>query len=331
MKTAFVSYIFFISILLGGCSTHSNPSYQSLNESLKEQVNNKDGALIKENLFPQVDEKIVAPGFYFKLNHPNDKDLSGNFRVGFDYRINLPYKVSIDTRGLTVQELIDKVVDSYRSFFKLGSPNVSFSLIERKYWVEIGGLVNKSGKYLVNSNTTFDELAAMAGGISSEAKTEYMTAKITQGETIIEVDLNQYYKTGDLSKFPPWKGGDVVFVKKLGGLTTIAPQMVRVLGDVRSPNDIPFVEGADIFYYILKAGGQNNTVDMEKYEIVRTINGEKRSIRFDPTKVETIPKIQAGDVLTLYPFRESFTERVLRTASYLGTIITAIAVLVIAL
>jgi hypothetical protein len=70
---------------------------------------------------------------------------------------------------------------------------------------------------------------------------------------------------------------------------------------------------------------------MEKYEIVRTINGEKRSIRFDPTKVDTIPKIQAGDVLTLYPFRESFTERVLRTASYLGTIITAVAVLVIAL
>jgi protein involved in polysaccharide export with SLBB domain len=331
MKTAFVSYLFFISILVSGCSSHSNPDYQSLNESLKEQVNSQDPQTIKENLFPQVDENLVAPGFYFKLNHPNDKDLSGNFRVGFDYKISLPYKITIDTKGLTVQDLADKVVSSYRSFFKSGSPNVSFSLIERKYWVEIGGLVNKSGKYLVNSNTTFDELAAMAGGISTEAKTEYMTAKITQGETVIEVDLNQYYKSGDLTKFPPWRGGDVVFVKKLGGLTSITPQMVRVLGDVRSPNDIPYVDGADLFYYILKAGGQNNTVDMEKYEIVRTINGQKQSIRFDPTKVDTIPKIQAGDVLTLYPFRESLTERVLRTASYLGTIITAIAVLVIAL
>ncbi|MFZ4715044.1 MAG: polysaccharide biosynthesis/export family protein [Bacteriovoracaceae bacterium] len=327
MKTILVSYLSLILITIG-CS-HSNPKYQTLNQSLTDDPITPD-ATVKENIYPAVDEHLVVPGFSFRLNHPNDKDLAGTYRVGFDGILHLPYKINIDTKNHTVQEVTEKVTQSYRSFFKPGSPNVTFNLIERKYWVEIGGLVNKSGKYLVNANTTFDELAAMAGGLTTEAKTEYMTAKITQGQTVIEVDLNQYYKSGDLSRFPPWHGGDIVFVKKLGGLSSLAPQMIKVLGDVRSPNDIPYIEGADLYYYVLKAGGQNNTVDMEKYEIVRTIDGVKKSIVFNPTKVETIPKLLAGDVLTLYPYHETMTERVLRAVSYVGTVITAVALLVIA-
>jgi hypothetical protein len=171
----------------------------------------------------------------------------------------------------------------------------------------------------------------MAQGISTEAKTEYMTAKITQGNKIYEVDLNQYYKNGDSTRFPHWQGADIVFIKKLSGDSTLSPQMVKVMGDVRTPSDIAFVEGADLYYYVLKAGGQNNTVDMYKYEIVRTIEGKKQAIVFDPSEVDTIPVLQAGDVLTLYPYRETATERFLRNLSYLGTIITAAAVLLIAL
>lgn len=325
--------LFTIILLQFGCAT-KNPDYKTLNESLqdKQAAGNSEKEITDPNaVYPLHDENKVAPGYSFRLSHPNDKDLSGSYKVNFEGLLHLPYKIKIDTKDKTVSEVTAKVQEAYRPFFRADSPPVSFTIAERKYWVEIGGLVNKSGKYLVNANTSFDELVAMAQGISSEAKTEYMTAKITQGTKVFEVDLNQYYKNGDATRFPHWQGGDFVFIKKLGGDSTLSPQMIKVMGDVRTPSDVAYIEGADLYYYVLKAGGQNNTVDMYKYEIVRTIDGKKQAIVFDPSEVDTIPVLHAGDVLTLYPYRETATERFLRNLSYLGTIITAAAVLLIAL
>lgn len=316
------------SVFITACSSKKT-DYKTLNDELKSHaeeaaVNNVPQA------FEVVDESKVAPGYSFHLSHPNDKELSGNFRVNFDGMLQLPYKIRINTKGLAINELINKVQQAYRPFFSSGSPGVNFSLHEKKYWVEVGGLVNKSGKYLVSQNTTFDELISLAQGISGEAKTDFLSAQITQGEKVFEVDLNLYYRSGDASRIPQWHGADIIFIKKAGGKGSMSATMVKMLGEVRSPGEVPFIEGADLYYYLTKAGGQTNTVDVEKYEIVRTVEHEKISIVFDPTKIDTVPVIQAGDVVTLYPFRETKTEKVLRNLSYLGTIIMATAILIIA-
>jgi protein involved in polysaccharide export with SLBB domain len=318
---------FNLVFFLASCSTRSKTKYETINDSLNKTPAQEEQA----TRFEEVDEALVAPGYAFRLSHPNDKDLAGLFRVQFDGTIILPYKIKLDTKGLKVDEFRSKVISTFQGFFKPGSPSVSFTLSEKKYWVEVDGLVNKSGKFLIEKNTSFDELMALAQGISKEAKTEDMTAKITQGDKIFEIDLNHYYSSGDKSDIPPWRGADLVFIKKTGGMESSSNRMVKILGEVRIPGDVPHLEGADLYYYLSKAGGQTNTVDIQKYEIIRTENNKKVAILFDPTKVETVPAIKAGDVIHLYPYRESLTEKTLRIISYLGTIITATAVLIIAL
>lgn len=327
MKFLHVLIIATLMVNFVACSSKKTKKYQTINDTSNQEHTEEHA---HEN-FAETDESLVAPGYSFRLSHPNDKDLSGSFRVQFDGSLILPYKIKINTHGMKVDELRNKVISTFQSFFKPGSPSVNFTLTEKKYWVEVDGLVNKSGKYLIDKTTSFDELMALAQGISKEAKTEELTAKITQGDKTYEVDLNHYYRSGDKSDIPPWKGADNVFIKKIGGMESSSRRMVKVLGEVRSPGDIPYVEGTDIYYYLTKTGGQTNTVDVEKYEIIRTIDGKKQSIVFDPTKVESVPAIQPGDVIHLYPYRESRTEKVLRVLSYLGTVITATAVLMIAL
>lgn len=323
-------YLFMICTLVSaiGCSSKKG-NYKTLNDELKSHAEDEIKNTSPQT-FDETDETKVAPGYSFHLSHPNDKELSGNFRVSFDGLLQLPYKVRINTKGLSVTELISKVQIAYRSFFSASSPGVNFTLNDKKYWVEVGGLVNKSGKYLVSQNTTFDELISLAQGISGEAKTDFLSAQITQGDKNFEVDLNSYYRSGDSSRIPHWHGADIVFIKKAGGKGSMSATMVKMLGEVRTPGEVPYVEGADLYYYLTKAGGQTNTVDVEKFEIIRTQDHEKISIVFDPTKIDQVPVIQAGDVITLYPFRETKTEKVLRTMSYLGTIIIATAFLIIA-
>lgn len=327
IKFAYLFLLVFI-ILGSGCSSKKG-NYKTLNDELKshaeEEVKNSS-----PQVFEAVDETKVAPGFSFHLSHPNDKELAGNFRVNFDGLLQLPYKIRINTKGLTITEVINKVHSAYRPFFSSGTPGVNFSLHERKYWVEVGGLVNKAGKYLVSQNTTFDEIVSLAQGISGEAKTDFLSAQITQGDKVFEVDLNNYYRSGDATRIPQWHGADVVFIKKAGGKGSMSATMVKMLGEVRTPGEVPYLEGADLYYYLTKAGGQTNTVDSEKFEIVRTHNHEKISFVFDPTKIEEVPVIEPGDVITLYPYRETKTEKVLRTLSYLGTVIIAAAFLIVA-
>lgn len=321
-------FLILVSILTASCSSKKG-NYKTLNDELKSHAEEVAKTNAPQS-FEEVDEAKVAPGFSFHLSHPNDKELAGNFRVAIDGMLQLPYKIKINTKDLTISELTNKVQAAYRPFFSSGSPGVGFSLHERKYWVEVGGLVNKSGKYLVSQNTTFDELISLAQGISSEAKTDFLSAQITQGEKVFEVDLNNYYRSGDLSRIPHWHGADAVFIKKAGGKGSMNTNMVKMLGEVRTPGEIPYVEGADLYYYLTKAGGQTNTVDVEKFEIVRTVDHEKISIVFNPSKIDEVPVIEPGDVVTLYPFRETKTEKVLRTMSYLGTVIIAAAFLIIA-
>lgn len=330
IKFATIFLVFALALMVGCSSKKGN--YKTLNDELKSHQE-QDDEVAKSNspeAFDIVDETKVAPGYSFHLSHPNDKELSGNFRVAFDSMLQLPYKIRINTKGLTITELISKVQNAYRPFFSSGSPGVNFSLHEKKFWVEVGGLVNKSGKYLVSQNTTFDELISLAQGISGEAKTDFLSAQISQGDKTFEVDLNNYYRSGDSSRIPHWHGADVIFIKKAGGKGSMSATMVKMLGEVRSPGEVPYIEGADLYYYLTKAGGQTNTVDVEKFEIIRTKDHEKISIVFNPSQIEEVPVIQAGDVITLYPFRETKTEKVLRNLSYLGTIIMATAILIIA-
>jgi hypothetical protein len=109
-------------------------------------------------------DPIVAPGFLLTARSSDDAKLNGDFRVEFNGDLILPYNVTVNTNGMTLSQLERKLAELYRPYFKTSS-GIKLSVRERRFWVDARGLVEKPGRYLVEQNTSLDQLIGMAGGL----------------------------------------------------------------------------------------------------------------------------------------------------------------------
>ena len=276
--------------------------------------------------------ELIAPGFLFSLHHPSDEKLKGQFRVGFDGMLRLPYGINIDVTGMDFQTLQKRVLEACSKFFQRGSENVSFRLLKKEYWVEVRGFVKKSGYYLVRRKEPIDSVIASAGGLSGNIKSDFFVASIKQQNISYSVSLNQYYEDNVLGTSFTWTGGDTVFINMLNqDSDSHAVPIVSVIGGVQTPGRVLYKEKATLFYYLSKTGGVIPNLGYEESYVIRKVGGEYVSINFDITKMETVPDIKSGDVVMLNAEKKTFADKMWERAIQIGSIITSIAVLIIAL
>lgn len=271
---------------------------------------------------------LVAPGFLFRLDNLEDKSLNGSFRVGFDGKLSLPYNITLTAADSTLEQLQDKVALAYRPYFKGGS-KVHLGLVERAYWVDIRGLAAKPGRYLIKQDTTLDEVIAKGGGFLKESPAKFV--RITNARGSKAIDLDRYYRTGDPAKLAPWMGGEMIFFQSEEGIDDSAGangerNTVRFLGEVRRPGDINFRPGASFLYYLSEAGGPTNSVDPNKIQIFR----QNTNLQFSMDKAKDFPPLKRGDTVMLYPDHTSPFERFIQSGVGIASIISAIALVIIA-
>src|SRR5579871_1154000 len=155
----------------------------------------------------------LAPGFLIDMRAPQDPTVSGTFRVQFDGKLDLPYSMSVDTKGMTLKRLRAEVARLYRPYFR--NPNtIAVNIKQRRYWIDVRGLVTHPGTFLVKPGAALDEIIALAGGISDKLAAGFIRVEQTDG-TVHWLDLNDYYKNGR-SDLPAWRGADRVFFQKEG-------------------------------------------------------------------------------------------------------------------
>lgn len=274
----------------------------------------------------------VAPGFQFRLSHAEDRTLNGTYRVAFDGRLRLPYDKIVETSGLDVEALAARVTELYKPFFKDG-PQAKLVLTERKYWIDVGGLVNKAGRFLVDEATTIDEVVALAGSFLPQKSAEWVRIEQPNGNAQV-INIAKYYQTGDRSPFPKWRGGDRVFFQaEEGDASASRPESdkgVRVLGQVLRPSEFLYRDGADFFHYLSQAGGPNQFADLRSVQLVRGSDNDRRIYHFDVERVAEIPPVRRGDILIVDPDRRSYFEKNLGYAVSFATILSAIAFVAIA-
>ena len=149
------------TLFLIGCSSKSSPKPDIPEidiEALKSEAKAKHAPKVVRP------RNQIAPGFEIKVTNLEDENLNGKYRVDFDGVVKLPYDVRIQTTGLTKAKLQERVAAAYRGFYK-SDPGIEVRIVEKKYWVEVRGLVDKPGKYLVRQKTSLDELIGMADGL----------------------------------------------------------------------------------------------------------------------------------------------------------------------
>lgn len=276
----------------------------------------------------------LAPGFVIRLSHQEDRDLNGTFRIDFDGKINLPYNVTFRAQGLTMDEFRQKVAESYRPFFKNGV-KLGVDLAEKAYFIELRGLIAKPGKYRVRSDASLDEVISLGGGfpVGTDSQPRYL--KITRGDQSRSVNLEEYYKSGTLRDGSAWKGGEILFFQKeaaysdLGSLE--AGNQVQVLGEVKKSGEFGFRPGADVYFYLAEAGGPTRDLDFYKIQIFRGPPGNRTTMEFALDEPKEVPAIRAGDIIVFQADKPTRFQKNVGTAANIASIITAIALLILAL
>jgi protein involved in polysaccharide export with SLBB domain len=289
-------------------------------------------ATTKEELKPR-DTNEIAPGFEIKLSTNEDPHLNGTFRTEFDGRVKLPYNVVLATEGLTLERLKAKVVEAYAKYFKT-PPDIRVSISEERYWIDVRGLVEKPGRFLMKKGSSLDEALGLAGGLQKNGNVAYV--KIQQGKNSTTIKLSDYYSGSPEDRIPPWRGGDIVFFQTdRGASPVIGGEMektyIQFIGEVKTPGEYRFVDNADFYYYMVKAGGPTDRANMNEVRIVRNTIEGKKIIDFDLDNIKEMPPIQPGDILFLQPDKQTAFERKLPIISgivgVLSTVLLAILVL----
>jgi protein involved in polysaccharide export with SLBB domain len=271
----------------------------------------------------------VAPGNEVILSCPEDPSLDGKYRIEFEGTLKLPYKVKIDTDGLTREGLQGRVVEAYSKFYK-SAPSISVAIIADKIWVEAGGLVEKPGRFLIKGSSSLDEVIALAGGLQKATPPRYV--RVQQGKRSTVISLTDYYAGAADAKVPGWEGGDVVFLQSDRGATTAtadAEGFVQIVGEVHNPGEFRYVKGADFYHYLVKAGGPTTASDLGHVELVRGTGRGKVIARFSFSSPREIPTIQSGDLLVLMSDKPTPFEKAVPLAAGLVGILNTVLLLIL--
>jgi len=280
----------------------------------------------------------IAPGFLLTMRCLADNKLNGDYRVDFNGGLQLPYDVTTDTTGMTLLELKKKLGELYRPYFKTPS-EIELHVKEKRYWVDVRGLVGKPGRYLVEPEASLDAVIGFAGGTAKD--TPPSSVRIQKGQDTFMIDLNQYYSRGeDHPQILGWLGGEVLFFQKEGGGVSVDHASsssyrppVYMMGEVRKPGEYILNPGSDFLDSLVLAGGFTEKADLDDIEIIRRVGGHKRVYDFSWDELQHAPTPIQGDVIFVHADTQTRSERraYLTTAiiSALATIVTA-SVLVLA-
>jgi protein involved in polysaccharide export with SLBB domain len=274
-----------------------------------------------------ISDPDIAPGFLLTLRSLSDAKLNGDFRVDYDGNVQLPYDVTINTANTTLAMLKRKLVELYHPYFK-NAPDIDVRVKERRYWVDVRGLVEKPGRYLVEPEASLDLVIGMAGGTSKDNPPVYV--RIQKGQKVVVFDLDRYYGRGeDRPQILGWYGGEILFFQKdiaglLGAPTSTANYRLPIymLGEVKKPGEYTLTPGSDFVDSLVQAGGFTDRADLDNIELIRRIGGVKRVYDFSWNEFQRAPAPLQGDVIMVHADNITKSERHI---TLFATIIAALA------
>ncbi len=144
----------------------------------------------------------LGSGDKVKVNVFGEADLSGEFLVGDNGRIDLPLIGAVQARGQTVTQFQNAVVARYSGGY-LKDPKVSVSVLNyRPFFIQ--GEVGKGGEYPYKAGLTIQDAVAIAGGYTYRANTGKAYVRRAGQDQEVEIQTNQRVaiNPGDIIRVP---------------------------------------------------------------------------------------------------------------------------------
>ncbi len=144
----------------------------------------------------------LGAGDKMSVNVFGENDLSGEFLVGDDGRVDMPLIGAVQAQGQTVTEFQNAVVERYSAGY-LKDPKVSVSVLNyRPFFIQ--GEVGKGGEYPYKAGLTVQDAVAIAGGFTYRANTDKAFIRRAGQDKEVEVSLAQRVtlNPGDIVRIP---------------------------------------------------------------------------------------------------------------------------------
>ena len=221
-------------------------------------------------------EYKLQPSDVLTVTVHNQPDLSTKTRVTKDGNITFPLLGNIEVKGLTIQELEQKLKKLLEANYLVNAEPVVFIEEYHSRQVSVIGEVKNPGKYEMSKEkeTTLLEAIAMAGGFTEHANidgTKVIRVKNGEKETTV-VKVRDIINKGDTNKDMALEPDDIVAVPE--------PRHISVIGEVNNPGKYEMTKEKEmtLLEAIAMAGGFTGHANMDATKVIRVKNGERQTI-----------------------------------------------------
>ncbi|MGA7936121.1 MAG: SLBB domain-containing protein [Kovacikia sp.] len=222
--------------------------------------------LAAPSLSPDQEAYTLGPGDRFKVEVFSVPEYTRDYTVLVNGTVNLYLVGNLSVQGMTLKQVEDAIAARYARLVKRNLIDVSL-LSSRPLNLAIAGEVSRPGTYSVTvpeggKFPTITRLIQQAGGLTQSANPGIVKIRRPQQsgqDLIINVDLWELFKTGNIRQDIALRDGDMVFIP---AATNIIPAEASQLAaanfaaDATQPLNIAIVgEVARPGSYVLSRGG----------------------------------------------------------------------------
>jgi polysaccharide export outer membrane protein len=203
----------------------------------------------------------IAPGFLLDAEVFDEPDLSGQYRVGPDGNVVLPFAGVVHVAGDTQAEAQQKIQNSFKSAEILKNPQVTLNIVQyAPTLVTVLGEVNSPGRLQMLAPHNLLDVLSFAGGESQIAGGEIQVRHEEGGKT--ETTTYHYGRNsnGDTISNVMVHDGDTVIVPRAG--------IVYVLGAVTRPGG-----------YMMQEDGKLDVIQAISLALGTTLQAKTTEIR----------------------------------------------------
>jgi polysaccharide export outer membrane protein len=226
-------------------------------------------------------------------------ELSGKYTVGPDGGFEFPLIGRVTAAGKTARgleaDLRARLADGF-----LRNPQVSVEIAEfNSQRVFVMGAVQRPGPVPLAGVLTLLEALTAAGGATESAGTEMVLVRARPGERVVgpvlpgtaaATDATRLtlrdVENGTLRENIPLRDGDTIFVPR--------GESIFVLGEVRSPGQVPYQRDMTVLRAISLAGGATANGATGRVKVIRIVDGKQTEF-----KVKLTDTLLPGDTVTV--------------------------------
>lgn len=251
---------------------------------------------------PAGDNYILGPGDTIKLTSWGTFSISLELPVDRNGELTIPKVGAVGLSGLTLDQARESISKMISRYFKNFEINITLGKV-KSINVFVVGEVETPGSYPLNSLSTVINALAAAGGPSRNGSLRTIRV-MRKGALLSEVDLYDFFLSGDRSKDLKLQNGDTIHVPVIGPVVAIA-------GEVKRPAIYEIKGKLSLNDAITLAGGITATGFTGRIQIERFENNTSKVV------LDTVPtgsasaqaamalQIMDRDMIKIFPIQEA--------------------------